>query len=158
MIEVRHSPIHGRGVFATRRIRKGREIIEYKGKRISHAEADAEGPDTGHTFLFTLNDEYVIDAGRGGNAARFINHSCKPNCTAYWIEAEPKNPKKDRVVIEARRDIEPGEELSYVYDIQFQGPITKRDRELWACRCGAPKCRGTMLDEPRKKRTAKRSR
>src|SRR5678816_1265329 len=74
---VRHSPIHGRGVFATRTIRKGADIVEYRGKRISMEAAD-ELPDSDpnnpyHTFLFELNDGRVIDAGRGGNAARWIN-------------------------------------------------------------------------------------
>jgi SET domain-containing protein len=81
---VRHSPIHGRGVFATRTIRKGADIVEYRGRRISAEEAD-DLPDSDprnpyHTFLFELNDGRVIDAGVRGNAARWINHSCDPNC------------------------------------------------------------------------------
>lgn len=144
-IEVLRSPIHGYGVFALRRIRKGREVIEYRGKLLTHEQSDARGPDTGHTFLFILNEHYVIDAGQGGNEARFINHSCQPNCVAYWIQSKSKDPKKDRVVIEALRDIAPGEELTYDYRIEVDEPISRRERRLWACHCGSPRCRGTML-------------
>ena len=151
LIEVRRSRIHGRGVFALKPIRKGRAIIRYGGKLLTHAEADNGEPDTGHTFLFILNDDYVIDAGQRGNDARFINHSCAPNCVAYLIESKTKNRKKDRVVIEALRDIAAGEELSYDYRIEAEAPITKREQRMWVCRCGARRCRGTMLREKRKR-------
>ncbi|MCO6483684.1 MAG: SET domain-containing protein-lysine N-methyltransferase [Flavobacteriales bacterium] len=143
----RNSKIHGQGVFATAPIKAGEEIVEYKGKLRSHADVDEEygGDDTGHTFLFILNEHYVIDANIGGNTARWINHSCAPNCKAYVIGDESDDPRKDRVVIEALRDIRAGEELTYDYDIQVEGPITKEERKLWACHCGAPNCTGTML-------------
>jgi len=140
---VRSSPIHGRGVFATRTIRKGADIIEYRGRRISMEAAD-ELPDSDpnnpyHTFLFELNDGRVIDAGRGGNAARWINHSCRPNC-------EPYEDDDCRVYIAAKRTIEPGEELSYDYKLNVPGRRTPRLLANYACRCGAPRCRGTMVD------------
>src|SRR3546814_20889980 len=88
----RLSPIHGNGVFATEAIEKGERIVRYKGMLRTHDEVDAEYGDedeNGHTFLFTLNDDYVIDANAEGNIARWINHSCKPNCEAV-IEENPK--------------------------------------------------------------------
>jgi len=78
LFEVRHSRVHGHGVFALRRIRKGTNIIEYLGERISQEFADAryagKDPLDGHTFLFTVDSKTVIDAGVNGNEARFVNH------------------------------------------------------------------------------------
>ena len=109
LIEVRASPLHGLGVFAAQRIRKGMRIIEYLGERVSHAEADRryehKDAEDAHTFLFIVDARTVIDAGIGGNEARFVNHACEPNCESV-IEAR-------RVFIEAVRSIEPGEELTY---------------------------------------------
>lgn len=144
---VRHSPIHGRGVFATRAISKGADIIEYRGRRISLEEADNlpdSDPDNPyHTFLFELNDGRVIDAGVRGNAARWINHSCQPNCVPYEDD-------EGRVFIEAKRAIRAGEELSYDYKLNVPGRRSARLLANYACRCGAPRCRGSMID-PRKK-------
>lgn len=151
-IEARRSDIHGNGVFAVAPIKKGEFIIEYKGKRRTHAEVDAEDAgdvESGHTFLFTLNDEYVIDANHKGNRARWINHSCKPNCEALLDEHEGRNRKKDRVLIEAIRSIKPGEELTYNYGITLDEPHTARLKKIWACKCGAKNCTGTML-QPKK--------
>lgn len=148
-ITMRRSKIHGRGVFARVRIRKGEPICEYKGRLITHDEADDRygGEDTGHTFLFTLNDQWVVDGNRGGNLARWINHACEPNC-----EAGPEGPKgRERVVVRALRSIRPGEELTYDYVIEVDHRISKKERELWACRCGTPKCTGTLLNYVPKK-------
>ncbi len=152
----RNSKIHGQGVFATAPIAAGEEVIEYKGKLRTHADVDDEygGKDTGHTFLFILNDTYVIDANIGGNVARWLNHGCAPNCQAFVIEDESGDPRKDSVVIEALRDIEEGEELTYDYDIRIEEPITADERRLWACHCGAPGCTGTMI---RSAKTGKRA-
>jgi SET domain-containing protein len=146
---VRNSPIHGRGVFATRTIAKGTDIIEYRGRRISMDEAD-ELPDSDpdnpfHTFLFELNDGRVIDAGVRGNAARWINHSCQPNC-------EPYEDAEGHVFIAAKRTIRVGEELAYDYKLNVPGRRTARVIASYACRCGAPRCRGTMLDPGKRKR------
>lgn len=143
----RSSKIHGQGVFATAPIQAGEDVVEYKGKLRSHAEVDEAygGNDTGHTFLFILNDDYVIDANIGGNVARWLNHGCAPNCQAFVIEHPSGDPRKDKVVIEALRDIATGEELTYNYDINLEGPFTEEELALWACRCGAPNCTGTML-------------
>lgn len=151
-IEARKSDIHGNGVFAIAPIKKGEFVIEYKGKRRSHGEVDTEDSgdvESGHTFLFTLNDEYVIDANHKGNRARWINHSCDPNCEALLDEHEGKNRKKDRVLIEAIRSIKPGEELTYNYGITLDEPHTARLKKIWGCKCGAKNCTGTML-QPKK--------
>jgi SET domain-containing protein len=155
-IEARRSPIHGRGVFAIRPIRKGERIIQYKGKLRTHEEVDEEyggEEENGHTFLFTLNDHYVIDANIRGNIARWINHSCDPNCESE-IEEDPEGrPEKDKVFIYAIRDIRPGEELTYNYGIVLDEPHTPRLKKLWACHCGAKNCTGTMLQPKRRRRS-----
>lgn len=147
----RRSQIHGNGVFASRPITKGEHVIEYKGTLISDARADqlyGGGADTGHTFLFTLNDHYVIDGNKGGNTARWINHSCEPNCEALILEDEDDR-RGDEVHIEAIRDIAPGEELTYNYGIKLDVPHTAKMKKIWACRCGARRCTGTMLQPKR---------
>ena len=146
---VRASPTHGRGVFAKRTIRKGARIIEYRGARLSVDVAD-ERPDTDprdpyHTMQFELSDGTVIDATLRGNAARFINHGCSPNC-------EPIEHDDGRIYIHARQTIRAGEELCYDYRLSYEGPLSKRAERAFACRCGAPHCRGTMLWPPRRKR------
>jgi len=141
---VRRSKIHGTGVFATRRIPQGARIVEYLGERISHAEADrryaAKADDDNHTFLFTVDARTVIDAGVGGNAARYINHSCEPNCETV---ADAR-----RIFIEALRDIAIGEELAYDYRIERDRDDPPDIERLFGCRCGTTACRGTMLLAP----------
>ncbi|MES2491413.1 MAG: SET domain-containing protein-lysine N-methyltransferase [Pseudomonadota bacterium] len=151
-IIVRRSAIHGNGVFAARNLPKGEELIEYRGRRITHKQADKHGagsPESGHTFLFTLNDKYVIDGDNEGNDARWINHSCMPNCQPFMIEDESGNLIKDRVVIESLRPIKAGEELTYDYGIKLDERHTPRLKKIWECRCGKPKCTGTMLKPKR---------
>lgn len=153
-IEARRSAIHGNGVFATGDLAKGERVVRYKGQLRTHDEADrvyADDPDTGHTFLFTLNEKYVIDANVEGNVARWINHSCDPNCEAVFEESDTGKKRKDRIYIEAKRDIAAGEELTYNYGIVLAEPHTDKLKKLWACRCGSPKCTGTML-QPKKSR------
>lgn len=144
-IIVRRSPIHGTGVFAARDIAAEEEIIYYEGRIVTHDEADEGAEDDGHTFLFTLNDMFVIDGGVDGNDARFINHSCEPNCEPWLVEGEDGDPALDRVVIQAMRPIGAGEELSYDYGITMDAPATAEDRALWVCRCGVAKCKGSLL-------------
>ncbi len=144
----RRSPIHGNGVFAARDLPGRTEIIEYRGRRMTHAQANrayGNDVDNGHTFLFTLNEKYLIDANVGGNDARWINHSCAPNCQAWVIEHASGDPRRDRVVIETRRRIREGEELTYDYGITLEERQTARLKRIWACRCGAKKCTGTLL-------------
>ncbi|GAC1683287.1 MAG: SET domain-containing protein-lysine N-methyltransferase [Gemmatimonadaceae bacterium] len=149
------SPIAGRGAFAIRAIRKGERIIEYKGERITWAEADLRYPDdvtvNHHTFLFAIDDDVVVDAALGGNAARFINHSCAPNCDAVIDEG--------RIYIEAIRPIAAGDELCYDYAYELDVAHTAKQKKLYPCRCGARRCRGTILArkrEPRKREPRKR--
>jgi uncharacterized protein len=141
LITVRRSKVHGSGVFALRPIRKGRRVIEYTGERVTHAQADDRYDDKdesdNHTFLFIVDRKTVIDAGVDGNDARFINHSCDPNCESV-IEGR-------RVFIEAIRSIAPGEELAYDYQIQRDADDPANIDEIFACRCGSEDCRGTML-------------
>jgi SET domain-containing protein len=142
---VHKSAIHGRGVFATRTIRKGTRIIEYRGKRIPYTLACELYPDEDdqptHTFLFEIDDKTVIDAAQGGNAARWINHSCNPNCEAVDDEG--------RIYIEAIRTIHPGEELGYDYAITLEERLTPTEKKRWPCYCGARNCRGTLLTKKR---------
>lgn len=147
-IVARRSAIHGNGVFAVAPLAKGERLVEYKGRRRTHAEVDAGDTgdvDSGHTFLFTLNDEYVIDANFEGNTARWINHSCDPNCEAVLEEDDGDDRRLDKVFIEAIRGIAPGEELSYNYGITLAEKHTKELKKIWECRCGAGNCTGTML-------------
>ena len=143
---VSRSAIHGRGVFATETIPSGERIIEYKGQRVSWAVAmkrpDSDPDDPSHTFLFEIDDGRVIDARVRGNAARWINHSCAPNC----VTCEDDN---GRVHIEAKRTIKPGEELSYDYRLIVDGRMSKKERASYECRCGKRQCRGTMLNPKR---------
>jgi SET domain-containing protein len=153
---VRNSKVHGYGCFARRDIPKGTRVIEYLGERISHKEADRryEGADVNdnHTFLFIADRRTVIDATRKGNEARFINHHCDGNC-----ESEIE---KSRVFIDTTRDIGKGEELGYDYQIGRDRNDPPNVDEIYACRCGSPKCRGSMLWPPlkefRKKQAARK--
>src|SRR6202789_4608470 len=154
LYEVRHSRVHGYGVFALRRIRKGTNIIEYLGERVSHELADdryeSKDPLDGHTFLFTVDARTVIDAGVDGNEARFVNHGCDPNCQTVQMG--------QRIFIEAIRTIRPAEELAYDYQIG-RGDDDPADVDVVsACRCGAKSCRGSMLEAPKKKRKSVRQR
>ena len=150
--EVRSSRIQGRGAFALRRIRKGTRLIEYVGEHISHDEADRRYDEDGmkrhHTFLFTLNRKTVIDAAVDGNEARFINHSCDPNCEAVIEDGH--------IYIESARTIQPGEELLYDYQYDRAPDADESDEAKYPCRCGAANCRGTIL-APAKKQRAKTS-
>jgi hypothetical protein len=128
--------VHGCGAYATRAIRKGKRIIEYTGKRMSWDEAPND-PDDAHTFNFGLDNGQVINPEIGGNEARWINHSCEPNCEA--IEEE------DRIFIYALRDIAPGEELFYDYALEIDEPISEETIRQFQCHCNGVSCRGTML-------------
>jgi len=140
-IRVRHSAIHGNGVFATRKIPAGARIVEYAGKRITEAQAEKRfGLDPNnphHTFFFSLESGKLIDGGDQGNDARWINHACEPNCEAQ--------EEKGRVYIHALRDISRGEELFYDYGLVIEEKMSKALKAAYACRCGSGSCRGTML-------------
>jgi hypothetical protein len=140
-IQVRRSGIHGKGVFALASIPKGERILEYTGSVITWKQAKKLPPhnpdDPNHTFFFHIDDKHVINGLDGGNAAKWINHACGPNCEA--------DEDDGRVFITALRDIEPGEELNYDYGLILDGKHTKKVKKEFACRCGTRKCRGTML-------------
>ena len=140
-LQVRKSGVHGKGVFAVQPIRKGEAFIEYIGEVIGWPEAlrrhphDPDQPD--HTFYFHLDDERVIDGLVGGNASRWINHACAPNC-----EAEDDT---GRVWLKALRHIRVGEELFFDYGLVIEERYTPALKKRFECRCGAKTCRGTML-------------
>ena len=139
--ETRRSEVHGTGVFALSEFAAGELIIEYVGEIISMPEAirrhphDPQNPN--HTFYFHLDDAHVIDGLHGGNDSRWINHSCRPNC-------EPQETQ-GRIYIHALRRIWKGEELTFDYDLFSDELMTEALKAQYACHCGTPKCRGTML-------------
>jgi SET domain-containing protein len=151
---VRNSEIHGRGVFALRRIRKGTRILEYEGERITNKEADRRYDDTNmkrhHTFLFTLDSKTCIDGAitTGGGDASFINHSCEPNCEAVITGR--------KIFIHALHTIEPGTELAYDYQYERTGKDDAKLEKFYVCRCGAPGCRGSIMKPAKKKRSRAR--
>lgn len=143
--EIRNSGIQGRGGFATRHIPAGVRLIEYAGERLTPAEAEARYPDAEgerhHTYLFAIDDAVVVDAAVNGNEARFLNHSCAPNCDAVIDEG--------RIWIETLHDIEPGEELVYDYAYVLNERHTPAAKKRYPCSCGAVTCRGTILAKKR---------
>jgi len=145
-MELRRSSIHGLGAFSLAAIPKGTRVIEYTGEKISNAEADRRYDDETmpehHTFLFILNDRACVDAAFEGNEARFINHSCAPNCEAV-IE-------RGHIWIEALKTIPPGTELAYDYAYEDDPKYTEKDLLFYECRCGAPNCRGTIVNTRKK--------
>jgi SET domain-containing protein len=153
LFELRTSPIAGTGAFAIRPIPKGTRLIEYTGERISHEEADKryddEPPGTpSHVVLFTLDRNTVVDAGVGGNEARFFNHSCAPNC-----ESEIE---RGHIYLDTIRDIAPGEELTYDYALTRESEDDEAEEARYPCHCGAAGCRGTLLEPRKPKRKARR--
>jgi SET domain-containing protein len=155
--EIRRSVIQGRGAFAVRRIPKGTRLVEYTGERITHKQADKRYDDEAmgrhHTFLFIASRTTVVDARLEGSEAKYLNHSCDPNCEAV-IE-------RGRIFIEAVRDIPKGKELAYDYSYGRDGTETPEDEARYKCLCGSKKCRGSILEakeekkEPRYARTAR---
>lgn len=150
-IQTRRSGVHGKGVFALTDIAEGETLIEYKGEVISWKEALRRHPhdpsQPQHTFYFHIDDGHVIDGRVQGNAARWINHSCEPNCEA--------DETGGRVFIKALRNIHAGEELNYDYGLIIDEPYTPALLAEFPCWCGADSCRGTLLS-PKDDEDAKR--
>ena len=146
-IQVRRSGVHGKGVFAVAPIARGERLIEYTGEVIPWREALRRHPhdpsDPNHTFYFHIDDKHVIDANVGGNAARWINHACSPNCEA--------DENDGRIFIQALRNIAPGEELFYDYGLVIDERYTEKLKKQFECRCGTRGCRGTMLAPKRRR-------
>jgi SET domain-containing protein len=150
----RNSPIHGRGVFAARDLPAGHRLIRYRGKLCTPQQiesGDAGDSESGHTFLFTLNEHWVIDGAIQGNVARWINHSCDPNCEPILEETDDGVPAHDKIFIETIRPIRAGEEITYDYGITLDERHTERMKRIWECRCGSPQCKGTMLTPKKRK-------
>ena len=155
-IEVRESEIHGTGVFARTKVPKDKKVIEYIGEKITKKESARRsialiekngGSDTdGAVYIFEVNKRHDIDGNIPENTARFINHSCGPNCEPDVI--------KNRVWLISTRKIKKGEELSYNYGFDLD------DYEKHECRCGAEECVGYITAEDNwpklKKRLAKK--
>ncbi len=148
--QIRSSPIQGLGGYATKSIAAGVRLIEYAGERLTPAQADARYPesptgvtaiDRHHTYLFAIDDTVVVDAAVNGNEARFLNHSCAPNCDAVIEDG--------RIWIETIHDIEPGEELVYDYAYILNERHTPAAKKRFPCACGAITCRGTILAKKR---------
>jgi len=137
-VVIRQSRIHSYGCYTNTRIRKGTLIVEYVGERLTTDEADDLYEDVPHTYLFGLDiRRHVVD---GYGIAAFVNHSCQPNCETDIIAG--------RIWIIARRDIEPGEELTYdynLYDGEDEAP----------CLCGARRCRGSLYSTTHLRKMAK---
>jgi hypothetical protein len=123
----RRSRVHGWGVFALERITKNTRIIPYTGERITHAQSlqrERRYLRDGNIWCFKLNRRWVVDGHVGGNDARFINHSCRPNCYTQIVDGI--------IWVRASRTIETGEELSYNYYTEGSGEIP------CLCRPGCP--------------------
>jgi SET domain-containing protein len=131
-VRVGVSHIDGTGVFAAQPIKKGIRILEYIGEKISRQEA-TERLARGNVYVFFFDTRYDIDGNTPENIARYINHSCEPNCEAEIIG--------DSIWIIALRDIRAGEELSYDYGYELD------DYEQRPCRCGAKNCCGYIVDK-----------
>jgi len=123
MIEKRRSKIAGWGVYATQAISKNTRIIDYAGEKISNQvslKRESRYIKDGHIWCFKLTNRTAIDAGVGGNDARFINHACKPNCYVHIYDGT--------IWIRAARTIRRGEELTYHYNTDGEGLIMCRCR------------------------------
>ncbi len=143
--EIHSSPLQGVGAFATTRIPAGTRVIEYAGERLTPHEADERYPEVDgerhHTFLFAIDEDVVVDAAENGNEARFLNHSCDPNCDVVIEDG--------RLWIETLRDVEPGDELVYDYAYVLEERHSPAAKRRYPCHCGAATCRGTILAKKR---------
>tara|TARA_B000000557_G_scaffold89064_1_gene71991 strand:- start:4731 stop:5225 length:495 start_codon:yes stop_codon:yes gene_type:complete len=143
MWKVRKSKIHGNGVFATKRIKKNTKIIEYIGEKIIKSEGDKRSAKRikkylnseldGSVYIFELNKKYDIDGSPLYNKARYINHSCDPNCEVEIIE--------EKIWITAIKDIKKTDELSYDYGYEFDSD----DFRDHICKCGSKNCIGFII-------------
>jgi SET domain-containing protein len=138
---IRSSAIHAAGCYTTRPIRAGVRLCEYDGPRMTKAIADARYAGRFVTYLFACGSDTVID---GFGTAMFFNHSCNPNC-------ETEQDARGRIFICAMRDIAPGEELTYEYNLYDS------DEDAQDCFCLAPNCRGTMFSDMELKRRARKA-
>lgn len=141
--KVSKSKIHGTGVYANNDIKKNERIIEYIGDKVTKAEGDRrsekrikrylKSKTTGSVYIFELNKKYDIDGSPTYNKARYINHSCNPNCEVDII--------KGRIWISSIKFIKKGTELTYDYGYSFD----KDDFKDHKCRCGSKNCIGYII-------------
>ena len=133
---VKRSKIDNLGLYATKNIRKGTRIIEYKGKVITVKETEKNPKYDNHKaiYLFNLNKRYDLDGDFKFNTARLINHSCDPNCEVYGTGL--------KVWVYATKDIKKGEEFSYDYGFSFD-----EDYKNYPCKCGNKNCCGFIVRE-----------
>lgn len=132
------SPVHGRGLFAARRLPADRLLLTYKGRRTTWATLPPRRDPGGHTMLFALpDDRHVVDGDMALNPARFLNHCCTPNCIVLY--------RHGHLRIRTLRRIERGAELFIDYRLTHPAPRSLAARRQLRCRCGARGCRGTML-------------
>ena len=141
---VKKSRVHGSGIFASKNIKKGVQIIQYIGEKISKKEGDLRSEKrlkrylhskkTGSVYIFELNSRFDIDGSPRYNKARYINHSCDPNCEVYGTGL--------KVWVYAIRDIKKGEELTYDYGFGFD-----QDYKDFPCKCGSKECVGYIIRE-----------
>jgi SET domain-containing protein len=139
---VRSSSIHAAGCYTLDPIQKGQRVAEYSGQRLHKDDADRRYEGRVVTYLFAVGDKNMVIDGFG--AAMFLNHSCNPNCQTV-------EPISGRIFISALRDIAPGEELVYEYN------LCDSDDDDADCYCGAPQCRGTMFSEDEVKRQKRKA-
>jgi len=143
-VSVRGSQIHGWGLFADYPFKKGEVVAEYIGEYISNAVADAREKYYRkrriQDYQFRVDGNLVIDATLKGGHARYINHSCSPNCVAKIVNGKQPNEHLKRVMIVSQRDIQSMEELSYDYQFPLELDLDLRI----PCSCGAKQCRGYM--------------
>ena len=132
MICFKESSVHGTGAFAKIDLPEGNRVIEYVGEKIDKQESnrrcEADNP-----FIFHLDENFDLDGNVDWNPARFINHSCSPNCDAELIDG--------KIWIIARQDIQAGEEITFNYGYDLE------DYKSHPCRCGAASCIGYILAE-----------
>ena len=145
MWKVKKSKVHGYGVVATQNIKKNTEIIQYIGEKILKKEGDKRSAERinryldkkneGSVYIFELNKRYDIDGSPLYNNARYINHSCDPNCEVDII--------KNEIWISSIKKIKKGEELSYDYGY----PFDKDDYSDHVCKCSSIKCIGYIISQ-----------
>jgi uncharacterized protein len=131
-LEFRSSAIHGTGVFTQVVIQKEARVIEYVGQKITKGES-LNRCETNNQYIFALDENHDLDGNVGWNPAKFINHSCSPNCEAELMEG--------RIWIVAMREIRAGEEITFNYGYDLE------DYKEHPCRCGAPNCVGYIVAE-----------
>ena len=143
MVRIGNSRINGQGLFAVQDITKGTRIITYIGEKITRKES-ARRLEAGNAYIFHLNYRYALDGETLANTARYINHSCDPNCEALITGK--------KIFIHALRGIYPGTELAYDYQYERTGRNDAKLEKFYLCKCGAENCRGSIM-KPAKKRS-----